>query len=273
MHKLAVIVGHTSRQQGAVAVGRLAGMSEYHYNIEVAQIMQSLSPAFNMEVGVFMRDAALGYSGQIEKAYDQADQWGADLAIELHFNASANSSARYTITLSSGSDLSLKFANRVQQAMCACFDRPASQDQGVITRGREDRGGLSLIAGKAPAVLVEPFFGSNAADCAMADRVGKKNYAGALLRAAARMADDLPRRKMRQSRSMQGQMLAAVGTGTTVTGGATGDVANGLSDAGTALQAVSQVSPWLMVVGTLLTIAGIALTVYARWDDHKEGRR
>jgi N-acetylmuramoyl-L-alanine amidase len=65
--------------------------------------------------------------------------------------------------LSSGSTGSLRLARAVQKQVVSLL---RVQDRGVIVRGPQDRGGESLFAGRAPAILTEPFFGSNREDLA-----------------------------------------------------------------------------------------------------------
>lgn len=60
-------------------------------------------------------------------------------------------------------------AQALQDAMLAALGR---RDRGIKILGRTDRGGRSLHAGRAPAVLVEPFFGSSTGDCRAADALG-----------------------------------------------------------------------------------------------------
>lgn len=258
MSKLAIIVGHNKRAQGAVAVSPI-NQSEYVFNAQVAKIMDAEAADFGLEVGIFYRDGKLGYSGQIAKAYREADAWGADLAIELHFNGAANKSARGTVTLSSGSAKSLRFASLAQDAMVALFGRIGKQDRGVKTRARGDRGGFSLVAGNAPAILVEPFFGSSTADCDLMDRKGRRAYARALLGAAAEMFGTQPRKNVLASRNLQSHTLA----------GTTGAAAM-------AFGALDTVSPHLPVIGDMLdmvaanwkivaiTVGGIALVLAVR---------
>ncbi|MEP2184175.1 hypothetical protein, partial [Roseibium sp.] len=44
-----------------------------------------------------------------------------------------------------------------------------NKDRGVRFVGKGDRGGRSLWAGRAPAILTEPYFGSNKVECEAAD--------------------------------------------------------------------------------------------------------
>ncbi len=164
--KLGIVVGHTANAGGAVGISL---PQEYRYNTAVAQDMarfaaDNFGPATGqpMDTRIFLRDG-VGVAG----AYQNTDQWGADLTAELHYNA-AVSSAKGTETLSSGSVNSLKFANLVQAGLCRLLGR-AGNSRGVKIRNRQnpDRGWVSLVSGRAPAVITEPAFGSNHSDAAL----------------------------------------------------------------------------------------------------------
>lgn len=77
-------------------------------------------------------------------------------------------------------------------------------------------------------------------------------------------------RKLIESRTMIGQAAAATGTAGAA---AVEALAPALTDAAQAIEPVAQWSETLMVAFIVLTLAGIALTVYARLDDWKRGRR
>ena len=106
------------------------GISEFVWNGALAATIQSLAPE---NVRVFRRERAGGYNAEVRAVYAQVDAWGADVSCELHFNGAADARATGTETLYA------------------------------------DRGGESLYVGRAPAILVEPYFGSNANDCNAAD--------------------------------------------------------------------------------------------------------
>ena len=102
----------------------------------------------------------MGYSEEIRRAYAEVDELKADASIELHFNASSSAKARYGLVLSSGSAKSLALA----KAFDAAFERAFPGKDSKIwnhRKGEVKRGAKSLTAGKAPAVLLEPFFASN----------------------------------------------------------------------------------------------------------------
>jgi N-acetylmuramoyl-L-alanine amidase len=158
--KIAVVVGHNARAQGAVRV--TDGRTEYDWNGDLAEMIQEIDPE---AVGLFHRTPGGGYSREIDRVYCEVDRWGADVSLELHFNA-ATPQAHGCETLSSGTRGSLRLAEAVQAAIVEALP---VRDRGVKVRQAHERGGRSLWAGRAPAVLLEPYFGSNASECHMAD--------------------------------------------------------------------------------------------------------
>lgn len=159
--KIAIVIGHNARAQGAVRV--TDGRTEFDWNGDLAEMIEAIHPE---SVRVFHRVAGGGYTAQINRVYQAVDAWGADVSLELHFNA-ASAAAQGCETLSSGTAGSLALANAVQNAIVA--DLPV-RDRGIKLRPRgQGRGWQSLWAGRAPAALLEPYFGSNAAECHMAD--------------------------------------------------------------------------------------------------------
>ncbi|MBY6055370.1 N-acetylmuramoyl-L-alanine amidase [Leisingera daeponensis] len=154
--KLAIVVGHNARAQGAVRPD--TGETEFRWNSHLAQLIEEEARLFPLiTVETFFRTPAGGYRAEIERVYRAADGWGADATCELHFNSHGSSSATGTEVLSSGSDSSLRFARALQGRMLVALNL---KDRGVKVR-RTGRGSESLISGRAPAVLIEPFFGSS----------------------------------------------------------------------------------------------------------------
>jgi N-acetylmuramoyl-L-alanine amidase len=161
--RVALIIGHDAADEGAVRC--TDGVQEYSWNKDLANRIWKLDPQM---FEIFHIDPSLGYSASIRDVYERVDAWGCDLSIELHFNAAASGSATGTETFSSGSRGSLKFAQAIHGAMVEALEL---RDRGVKIRNRKKkgRGYLSLVSGHAPAVLIEPYFGSNPSDCRRAD--------------------------------------------------------------------------------------------------------
>ena len=160
--KLAIIVGHNARAQGAVRV--TDGVSEYVWNGRLAELIAAHDPG---NVRIFRRTPGGGYSREIDRVYAEVDAWGASFSVECHFNGAADPRAQGCLTLSSGTKGSLALAQAVHGRMLAVM---GGQDDGIDVRGRHERGGRSLWQGKSPCIMTEPYFGSNAAECLRADQ-------------------------------------------------------------------------------------------------------
>lgn len=173
--KIALVVGHNSKQSGARAKAPLS-TSEFDYYNRIADKMVALAGG-SVRCKKFNRVVSGGYSAEIRKVYAEVDAYDPDISIELHFNA-AGPRATGTETLSSGSSGSLALSNALQEAQLAALHL---RNRGVKVKARSDHGGLSLHVGRAPAALVEPFFGSNTGDCRAADRLGIQGMAEMLM--------------------------------------------------------------------------------------------
>lgn len=161
-YKLAIIVGHEAAAKGAKSVGPL-NTYEYDFNKSVAQLVYVFAREKSIDARIFYRDG-LGIGG-VGKA---VTEWGAGIAIELHFN-SADQSARGTETLyDSEPPMNKEFATVIQRHICGVFKRTGKQDRGIKLLEAGDRGHYNLKVVKCVSVLVEPFFGSNKQDTELA---------------------------------------------------------------------------------------------------------
>jgi N-acetylmuramoyl-L-alanine amidase len=179
--KLGIIVGHTRADEGAFS--RTLNQQEYSWNSDLANMILAVNSG--VERRVFFRD-----NGGIDGAYGASDQWGSNITVELHFNSAHLSTATGTgVLYLSGSTRGKRFATHLFErtnAVLRLGDWP-KQTGGVVTpfqaSGQQMRGQRSLTAGRAPATLIEPFFGSNPNDCNTAS-ANKSKYAEAIVRAA-----------------------------------------------------------------------------------------
>ncbi len=202
--KIAVVVGHNARRKGARA-GAPLNTNEYDYNNKIADRMIALASG-STRARKFLREPSNSYRREIEAVYREVDAYGADVSIELHFN-SAPFVASGTETLSSGSTRSMALAEAVQGAMVETL---GLRDRRVKVPAREDRGGWSLHAGRAPAILVEPFFGSNPADCRAAHSLGIKGMAEMYLLGTSRYAGSEAEAEPTPAATASGGFLADV---------------------------------------------------------------
>jgi len=245
------------KAEGAFA-GPPLNITEFDYGNKVAIHMDEYASEYDFDVGIFIRDEELGYSSQVDKAYSEADSWGADLAIELHFNGGPKS-ARGCLVLSSGSSGSMRYARTVQNYMVDLFKAAgSSRDRGVVTRTRGQRGGRSLHAGKAPAIMVEPFFGSSPADCKMMKEIGFRAYAVMLLEASQEALGIMPRKNIKDSSTVKVSDAGKwAGTGIGLTGA--------VSLANEATGALPMITDAMSVIrdnfAAVLLVVGIAVIV------------
>jgi N-acetylmuramoyl-L-alanine amidase len=155
--RLAIVVGHTRRAPGAYAEAPIDA-HEYDWNGHLAELMAAHVDADpECEAMIFTRD-----EGGIVGAYRNARDWGADAAMELHFNA-ASPQATGTETLYVSAQ-SRPLAQAVQDATLGVL---GLRDRGIKTpleaSGGRGQRSLTQMAPK-PSILTEPFFGSNAGD-------------------------------------------------------------------------------------------------------------
>lgn len=148
----ALVVGHTPDAPGAVSV---ADVTEFAFNSSLAPAVADAVTA--CDVQIVYRGRPNDYWGLPRKV----NATGADFAIELHFNA-ASPAAHGTETLyASTSQAGMALAMVVHQEVLSAL---ALRDRGIRPRTPEDRGGRFLWGTVMPAVIAEPFFGSNEVD-------------------------------------------------------------------------------------------------------------
>jgi hypothetical protein len=180
--RLAVIVGHNSVAQGAGAVAPIS-RHEFAFNNEVADHMVAEAPHYNLEARRFNRVHQGSYSAEIAAVYRQADDWGADAIVELHFNALNAESNGTEMLFSHTSKRGKELASRLVQEVGTLLKLKLRGGDGLKPLQPGARGYSSVVASKAPTVLTEPFFGSNKNDCVAMAAAGEEALARAYLRA------------------------------------------------------------------------------------------
>lgn len=157
--RVAIVVGHTKKSPGAVAVKPLS-MTEYDYNTDFAQlILTILQKSYNC--AAFFRDGLT-----IQETYQHIEKWSPAVSIELHFNSSSNPQAFGTEVLCAVWNAAP--ASIFQENLCIALNRDKDGDRGVkILRDDMHRGWASVTNLPCP-ILIEPFFGSNPEDCKLA---------------------------------------------------------------------------------------------------------
>lgn len=162
----AICIGHSRKVQGTVEGGAVAcdnQTSEWHYNSVLAPLI--VAALARQRFPAVIVDA---YEGN---GYGAAQRWlaghlkkiGAGLAIELHFNDSDEAGAcghewLYWHTSAKGRRLAESLSDEF------CLGVPAIRMRGAKPKGPGDRGAEFLSGTHCPAVICEPFFGSNRND-------------------------------------------------------------------------------------------------------------
>ena len=154
--KVAVVVGHTAGSKGAQSPYLPA---EYDYNIEVANKLKQ----YGCNYDVFThRTYSVGYYNMWRETASKINSQDYDLVIELHYNT-ASPTAHGTETLH-------YFNSKKGKQYAQIFSQQISEDFGTKLRGiqgakplvnKNDRGFYAVYLPKPPALIVEPFFGSN----------------------------------------------------------------------------------------------------------------
>lgn len=274
--KLAIVVGHNESGQGAVRAD--TNESEFVYNSELAELMLDYCHSIGVEGRIFKRvdDAdgdglSDGYYTEVNGVYRQVDLWDADGSVELHFNAHGNATG--TETLSSGTRSSLKFAQCVQNRMVDTLGLP---DRGVKTRAK-GRGATSLVSGRAPAIMVEPFFNKNKRDLrASYSETQRLMLAQAIVDGFVEAFGHFPRRSLADSRTIRAvdrqrtaSLVGAGGAGL----GLVGAVAKELVGEGdTALEAAQYALQWGDLFGGFALAFGLAAVLaffYMRYQSSR----
>lgn len=172
-HRVAFLIGHNRNAQGAYS--QHLGISEWKFNQRLYRHVSDLSPEYEIEPRMFLREPQSTYYREISNAYSTIDAWGPDAILELHFNAGGGHGTEmlYWETSSNGKLL----AESTQNAVLTEF---GLRNRGV--KGRTSgRGSTSLGASDTPTILTEPFFGDSASDCAKVSSAGEQALARAYL--------------------------------------------------------------------------------------------
>ena len=161
-----ICVGHSrlvngTRDGGAIACGDQ--MSEWAYNSILAPLIVSELADLRIPAIVIDRYAGTGYGAAMRWLAATLRDQSARLALELHFNDSDDPQSNGHEFLHWGpSTAGHALATDISAEMC--LQLPAIRRRGVVAIGPADRGAEFLRLTSCPAVICEPFFGSNKSD-------------------------------------------------------------------------------------------------------------
>lgn len=152
--KVAFIVGHTRVRKGAYSKHLLK--YEYDFYKDLENYLKPLGDVFYHNYLIYGYNSRQKHLAKHTKDYD--------LVFELHFN-SANGKAEGCEALYYHKNEQTKL---LSQIFCDEYtDMSGSRNRGAKPlRTKKDRGFGFVYNQKPPAILIEPFFGDNAIDCA-----------------------------------------------------------------------------------------------------------
>ena len=157
---IAICVGHSrSNDDGAVNVD---GVTEWAFNQPLAKRVCALvAQAGHNAILVDLYDGP-SYGSAMRWLAEHLKQIKADVAVELHFNSAGSMATGYEFLYCGTSPKGLTLASKLSASFAKAF--PEQKNRGLKALNKSDRGGTFVMKTHCPAVICEPFFGSNRKD-------------------------------------------------------------------------------------------------------------
>lgn len=155
---IALCVGH-SRQGDCGALSIDGHTTEYEYNCDLAQ---RISKKTRRPVRVYDTYEGGGYTSAMRWLARKLKDDGAELAVELHFNSASPAATGHEWLYWNSSEKGRLLARSLRDSMEDSF--PMFTSRGIKPREKGSRGAAFLRLTHCPAVIAEPFFGSNKDD-------------------------------------------------------------------------------------------------------------
>ena len=157
MKKVALIIGHNKRSQGAYSL--IVG-NEWSYWRYVASKIKGAIPEL---IDVYERQPNMYYTREMFEVIEKLNSQDYKFCLELHFNSSTNINAEGCECLvyyknNKGKALATDFMARLQHT----FGSKIRGNRGLIeVKDSKERGAYGICKSKDTYILLEPFFGSN----------------------------------------------------------------------------------------------------------------
>ena len=168
MKKVALVIGHNLRSQGAYS--KKLNKTEYEYWKSIAEKISSEIDV----VDVYERKSDCSYAREMREVLKQINSKNYDYILELHFNSASSKKAK-------GSECLCFWRNKKGQEKAARFMEMLKEDFEIPTRRKWNkingeiietegillvqnskvRGGYGICNSKGTYILLEPFFASN----------------------------------------------------------------------------------------------------------------
>jgi len=158
---IALCVGHSRpNDSGASSV---TGVSEWDYNSQLADM---IGDRLNSPYRVYASYEGSNYWSAMRWLAKKLRKDNVTSAIELHFNAASPSATGHEWLYWNSSEKGRLFARALRDSFEDCF--PQLRSRGIKDKGKGSRGAGFLRLTHCPAVIAEPFFGSNESDFELA---------------------------------------------------------------------------------------------------------
>lgn len=167
---IAICIGHSRKISGRYDGGAYSEhlkINERDFNLKVASRLGDLLCSNGIESVILDDYKGNGYGSAMVDAARQVKGVKASLAIELHFNSASPSATGHEWLYWHTSEVGRQAAGKFDAEFSKAF--PAMKKRGLKAITSKDRGGKFLELTHCPALILEPFFGSNVRDCTEID--------------------------------------------------------------------------------------------------------
>ena len=164
MKTVALCIGHSrfingKRDGGAVSVGNV---NEWTYNSELADMIQGRLENMGIASKVYDEYVGVGYTAAMKWVATQLDKDNVDAAVELHFNSAGADATGHEWLYWHSSQKGFALASKADHEMRRLI--PGFKARGCKPLSSGSRGAEFCRLTPCPAIITEPFFGSNKAD-------------------------------------------------------------------------------------------------------------
>jgi len=163
---IAICVGHSRKIDGRYDGGAYSPylkLNERDFSLKVAHKLSANLTRRGIPSKIFDEYAGGGYGSAMADVARQVRAEQAVFAIELHFNfASPSANGHEWLhwhSSISGEDIAKKFESEFKKVF------PSIRTRGIKAITKKKRGSKFLELTHCPAIILEPFFGSNESDC------------------------------------------------------------------------------------------------------------
>jgi N-acetylmuramoyl-L-alanine amidase len=181
---IALCIGHSRTINGRYDGGAFSPFlekNERDFNLEVAALVARNLDRMGEDCHIISDYKGVGYSSAMRDAASQVKDIHASLAVELHFNSASPSATGHEWLHWHSSVSGRKLAQAFHDSFAKDF--PDIKSRGLKPLAAGSRGSEFVRLTHCPAIITEPFFGSNETDCSQitATRVAE-SYTKAILK-------------------------------------------------------------------------------------------